>query len=240
MLDYIVKFQNNFVSSFLFQKSFPILLERGISLHNLLYSKVFTIVFDFDDWPSGSTNGDEITRGYNSSIFDLRYSYRSVFPEEHFDDSQDAKGRVRVYKIKYTMNLLPVIGMHIQNNKFMNDHISIMDLVSNSDELDIFHTDALLQVIDFKWNLYGRKHHLLGCFTHFFYVFSIINYVNQAYMKHGEPKLGLMISLGLGILYPALYDFGQVIKEGLGEYLSNTDNYIDMLYIWGSILNIIL
>ena len=121
MIDYIVKFQNNFVSSFLFQKSFPILLQRGISLHDLLDSKVFRIVFDYDDWPSGSTNGDEVTRGFNSSIFDLRYSYRSVFPEETFDDSQDAKGKVRVYKIKYTLNLLPIIGMHIQDKTFMND-----------------------------------------------------------------------------------------------------------------------
>ena len=85
-----------------------------------------------------------MTRGYNSSIFDLRYSYRKVFPEETFDDSQDAKGKVRVYKIKYTLNLLPIIGMHIQDKKFMNDQVSLMDLVSSSDEINIFHTDALL------------------------------------------------------------------------------------------------
>ena len=59
-------------------------------------------------------------------------------------------------------------------------------------------------------------------------------------MRHGEPKLGLMISLGLGLFYPALYEFAQLIKLGIGEYLNNTDNYIDMLYVWGSILNIIL
>ena len=59
-------------------------------------------------------------------------------------------------------------------------------------------------------------------------------------MTHGEPKASLLICLGLGILYPALYDWGQMIKGGVGEYLSDPWNYADMLYIWGSILNIIL
>jgi hypothetical protein len=34
--------------------------------------------------------------------------------------------------------------MHIQDEKFMNDQVSLMDLVSSSDEINIFHTDALL------------------------------------------------------------------------------------------------
>jgi hypothetical protein len=76
-------------------------MERGIHLSNLLESKVFVVTFDYDEWPSNSTYGEEAIRGFHGSFFNLRYCYRDVFPEEFFDDAQEAKGRVKVSKIKY-------------------------------------------------------------------------------------------------------------------------------------------
>lgn len=58
MLEYIIKYQNNFVSSYLFQRILPILLEKGISVENLLKSKIFMINFDFDEWPSTHINDE--------------------------------------------------------------------------------------------------------------------------------------------------------------------------------------
>jgi len=69
MIDYIVKFQNSYVSSFLFNTNLPILLEKGITVCSLLSSNVFSLPFDFDDWPSSHTDNDTYQRGYNYSIF---------------------------------------------------------------------------------------------------------------------------------------------------------------------------
>jgi hypothetical protein len=215
MVKYIVRYQNNYVSSFLFLKNLPHLIERGISILNLLESKIFVVTFDYDGWPSGSTYGEEVIRGYHGSFFNLRYSYRDVFPEDYFDDAQEAKGRVKVAKIKFQINLLPSIGMHIQDNKQVNEDISLTGLAADSDELEIFHTDALQHIITFKWDLYGRKHHLLGCATHFFYVLMIILFIKQVYINESEKKAYRFIALALGITYPALYDWAQLFKGGL-------------------------
>ena len=48
----MVKFQNNFVTSFLFHKNVSILLEKGVIINELLASKIFCFTFDFDEWPS--------------------------------------------------------------------------------------------------------------------------------------------------------------------------------------------
>lgn len=45
--------------------------------------------------------------------------------------------------------------------------------------------------------------------------------------------------MAVGIFYPAIYDWTQMYKSGIGEYLSDKWNYVDMLYIWSSIANII-
>ena len=41
IIDYIVKYQNNFISSFLLNECFPNLLRLGINLENLFSSNVF-------------------------------------------------------------------------------------------------------------------------------------------------------------------------------------------------------
>ena len=72
LIKYIVKYQNNFVSSFLFLKNIPVLMEKGISLHDLLNSSIFDVVFDFDYWPGNHYSDEECIRAYNGSYFDIR------------------------------------------------------------------------------------------------------------------------------------------------------------------------
>ena len=55
-IDYIVEFQNNFVSSYIFQKNMAVILSKGIKVSHLFDSKVFYVQFDFDEWPSTHTN----------------------------------------------------------------------------------------------------------------------------------------------------------------------------------------
>ena len=72
LIKYIVKYQNNFVSSYLFLKNLPILMEKGISCRDLFGGKVFNVVFDFDQWPGNHNDEEECIRAYNGSYFDIR------------------------------------------------------------------------------------------------------------------------------------------------------------------------
>ena len=38
-----------------------------------------------------------------------------------------------------------------------------------------------------------------------------------------------------GVIYPAFYEFIQMLKVGPGDYFTDFGNYIDLVYIWGSI-----
>ena len=41
-------------------------------------------------------------------------------------------------------------------------------------------------------------------------------------------------------MYPAIYDFQQLIRNGIADYVSNPVNFADFIYIYGSIANAIL
>lgn len=81
LIKYLVKYQNTFVSSFLFLKNLPTLISKGVVLHDLLNSKVFNWTFDYDNWPGNHNDDKECIRAYNGSIFDIRESYTKVFPD---------------------------------------------------------------------------------------------------------------------------------------------------------------
>ena len=204
-----MKYQNNFVSSYLFLKNIPVLMDKGISLHDLLNSSIFDVVFDFDYWPGNHYNNDECIRAFNGSYFDIRQSYDVVFPDirpmEEMDKPQDKQehhhdhneeghshsvGQIdkqKVYKIKYSVNLLAQIDMHVIQNKdgsthFDNEGVSLMHLCQDTEELEIFDTPSLQQVIQYKWDTYGRQHHVLGCAMHMLYTLILIIYVKNAYL----------------------------------------------------------
>ena len=75
---------------------------------------------------------------------------------------------------------------------------------------------------------------------HFFYTFMLIFYVKTNYMIENEYQMYYAIALAVGLIYPACYDFIQLYKTGMIEYLSEAWNYADLLYIFGSLFNIVL
>jgi hypothetical protein len=72
MIKYIIEYQNNYVSYFLFKDNLIELMNRGIELTQLLKSNVFLYRFEFDEWPEAHSNCDRHIMPYNGSIFDLR------------------------------------------------------------------------------------------------------------------------------------------------------------------------
>jgi len=127
IINHITEFQNNYVSSYLFDKNLFTLMEKGIDVIALLASNVFRYHFEMQEWPSVHPNNAETLKPYNGTLFDLRKSYALVFPElqdERKDERAAAKENQVVgesepgegdhsgeaekfYKISYSLNLLP-------------------------------------------------------------------------------------------------------------------------------------
>lgn len=75
---------------------------------------------------------------------------------------------------------------------------------------------------------------------HMLYTAILIIYVKNSYLIENENQMVYAILIAVGILYPALYDFTQMVRSGLEAYFGDLWNYADMLYIYGSIGNIVL
>jgi hypothetical protein len=84
ILDYMVKYQNTYVSSFLFRKNFFELIQKGVKIAHLISSDIFCFSFDFDEWPSTHFDSQTYYKPYNKSLFDLRDCFKEVFTEEQF------------------------------------------------------------------------------------------------------------------------------------------------------------
>lgn len=209
----------------------------------------------------------------------IRKHYRTVFPEDEFDpmgdDDSSAKksnkyDSTKVYKIKYSVNMLPYIGTYLhktmdpytkeETRTMANEDVNLLGICSESDELQMFASESLQDCIEFKWASYGQNWHFIGFFLHLVYIIILIMYTDFVYIKKaenveikategalpGEAEIeveheddenlrNFSIVLLAGIIYPLVYETVQMFKGGIGDYLSDAGNYIDLLYIWGSV-----
>lgn len=189
MVDYIIEYQNNFVSSYLFLNNLRDLIEKEVELSGLLNSNVFSFTFDYDEWPSTHSDEKKYIRPYNGSIFEIRNHYRSIFVEDRFeiiDEDVVAVEKVdssKVYKISYQINVLPKLSEYITENPetgeitFVNEDVSLMEMCFNSNELELFKTKTIIQLLEFKWESFAFKIHSIGLIMHFFYMTVLFLYI---------------------------------------------------------------
>jgi hypothetical protein len=65
-----------------------------------------------------------------------------------------------------------------------------MHVLSQSDELEIFETDLVADIVDYKWNTYAYKIHSMAAIVHLSYVLVLIYYCNKYYLnKSGQLYL---------------------------------------------------
>ena len=94
MIAYIVKYQNNFVSSFLFTNNLVKLIETGIEIAPLLSDdcQIFRYKLNCDQWANNHTNDNTFLKPYNGSLFELGNKYNEIFKEpmfKHIDENED-------------------------------------------------------------------------------------------------------------------------------------------------------
>lgn len=182
------------------------LFEMDLNLYSLLVSDVFMMEFTFDEWPNTHTNNDKVLKPYNGQLFKLMHRYLDVFPDIeyapmdsrigelklNYQDSSsypiEKKKKAKMNKIKYKLNLLPQIGIHItrQNGRrvYHNENTSFTALCRSTSELDVFLAESVQDVIDFKWELIGRNWHIIGCLFHIYYIIVIAIYIDIVYNKN--------------------------------------------------------
>lgn len=93
-------------------------MKKGIDVHKLFSSNVFSYTFEFEEWPAAHTNLEKIMVPYNDSIFSLRASYHKLFDSKIENKENDQAGD-QIYKIKYTLNMLPFIREDDNNETLM-------------------------------------------------------------------------------------------------------------------------
>jgi len=166
------------------------------------------------------------------------------------DGSQASLDSSKIYKIKYSINLLPLIGAHvaIEENadgylvkQLLNDQVGErqvgwMDLIQQSDELGIFASKAMKPLVEFKWSRYGKRHHAVGFFMHVLQVAIMTVYVKLIHIDNmlqdcpqgcSNPYA---FSLLAGVLYAAVYELIQLGRIGPRQYFTDFQNYLDILY----------
>ena len=181
-------------------------MSKGIKLTPLLNSKVFFFTFDYDEWPSTHTNKQRVIRPYSHSIFSIRQHYLTTFPEISFErpseEDQSKTDTSKIYKLNYTINLLPLVTSHLQMraNKdkdivetWVNTDYDVLDLLTKTNEWSVFKTKAVKDLIKFKWDAYCFNFHLLGFLNHMvmlglLVVYDIKVYLNDDLYKWVENK----------------------------------------------------
>lgn len=86
--------------------------------------------------------------------------------------------------------------------------MALMELLIDHDELDKYHTKSLQELIQYKWDTYGHRHHLMGCVLQFFSTLIIIIYICLSYLREPDAEDGALIPilLAIAVAYPALYE----------------------------------
>ena len=122
--------------------------------------------------------------------------------------------------------------------------ITLLSALANSKEgqLDIFESDVVRDIIQYKWNCYAARSHWLSGLVYLGYTVVLAMYINDIYLKTEkfDPKTGirlnpppnkpLLLALGILLLRAVQIDLTQFRVAGL-HYFDDLWNLNDLLNI---------
>ena len=187
----------------------------GIRVTRLLESNVFIYQFDFQEWPAVHQNENCIIMPYNGTIFTLRKFYNELFGTIS-KETEDQK----MFRIIYKLNILPSIA----------NRSNLVEVCGDTEELEIFDTQSMMDLLGFKWKAYSRFIHSIGFVSHICYLFVFSLFVFSEYVyksQYGYLKEALQIMNFFCLIYPFVYDMTQLALQGLSEYMTDPWNYFD-------------
>lgn len=63
-----------------------------------------------------------------------------------------------------------------------------MGVLSSCEELSIFETDLVRDLVDYKWETYAFRQHIWSAAFHAMYVVVLIYYINYTYLRPFETE----------------------------------------------------
>ena len=117
----------------------------------------------------------------------------------------------------------------------------LIDALAESDELSIFETELIKDLIDFKWQQFAFRYHAWGFFFHVLYIIANSIYIKAVYVDDpfGFGQVNLLITLGATLLYATLIDGAQIIHHERDHFFDFT-NILDIIHVFGGYANIYL
>jgi hypothetical protein len=124
----------------------------------------------------------------------------------------------------------------------VNKGVSVLDLLQQSSELDLFGCQTILDFVDFKWEAFGYRHHATACCFHIFYVAMFFTHVICVYIETigTEQEAYFLLGMAVGIAYPAIYECLQLKMQGCRKYADDAWNFTDVVYLVFSVINILV
>lgn len=92
--------------------------------------------------------------------------------------------------------------------ELLNEDVRLTKILASTENIQILSTKPIQAMIKFKWDLYGKNHHLFSLWFHFLYTLIIIVYVKQVNMEESDNQHLFALLLCVGIVYSGLYDIG--------------------------------
>jgi hypothetical protein len=241
MIEFIVKYQNSYAFSFLFENEIVQLINKGIKCYILFESEIFCHCFELEDWPVIHTDDNSSIQPYNDSKFSLEGKYNAVFGHVYNccdKDKPKSDKSEKYYKIKYTLNMLPAVIYDGEECLGVND---ILEALGGTDEQIIFDSKIVQDFYEFQWENYAMHIHYFGAFIHFIYLIVFSAYVNDIYMyRNFDNRIAHSWAILICLIYPLFYDGLQLIKSGPSDYFQDPWNFIDQFHIWFGIINVAL
>jgi hypothetical protein len=165
---------------------------------------------------------------FSGSLFSLRQNFESIFPDlyqeniamlKHEEDKKNAVKShglfsnhhedAKVYKIKYSLNILPSMNDACEDD--------LMEAIIRSDEMIIFESEGVIDMVDYKWTAFAFKRHMIGAFFHAIYLGCLLAYINHTFLVDARHhanglrenpvcSIWYMYILFGCLVYPTIYD----------------------------------
>ena len=122
--------------------------------------------------------------------------------------------------------MLPIIGVYVDKEidiytkkvtmKLANEEDNLLEDLAGSEDLSIFESESVKDLIEFKWNRFGFYFNLFGFLVHGFNVAMIFLYIDYVYINgstdsleiesHVETKQKYLKIICALVSYPLFYE----------------------------------
>eukprot|EP00347_Sterkiella_histriomuscorum_P017645 403348548 len=240
-LDLIVKFQNNHSFNYLIDKNLISLIQKSINLSEYFESNLPIIKIDNKNYPDLHFDDQEIIVGIDciDAPRDLLDKYDEILGQKLL---QNQNGDKQQFPIEYHLINFP--------ETLTNEPTKLMEVLSETDNMELFEALAIQTIINFKWKQYTKSFFqtqfnifLIFCIAFLFEIlYSFTNVDRKADPPVDQRNIYvfcLLKSLATIVLtYFLIYETKQALKQE--NYFNEIWNFFDYMLILTYIGYIIL